>query len=1098
MAQLSLWLLGSFRVTLDGEPVTDFATHNARALLAYLSVESDRPHRRDALAGLLWPHDSRKNALRSLRQALYQLRQAIGDRDGTELTGVEQEPSGLFLLVSRHTIQFNAQSDHWLDVATFSGLAEECRRHRHRRRGACLPCLRRMRDMVALYQGEFLEHFSGGDSRLFEEWVMLEREWLHREAMEALICLADYHERRGDVDRARRYARRQVEMEPWREEAHRQLMRLLALDGQRSAALAQYKACRQALAQELRVEPTDETTALYDSIRARKTAPLHLCSSAPMHSLPPSPTAFVGRKEELTELAELLANPDCRLVSLVGPGGIGKSRLALQAARDQVGNFAHGVGFVPLTSITSPELLVSAIADVLGFSFREKEDPEQQLLNYLRGKDFLLVLDGMERILEGAGVLAKILHCAPEVIILATSQERLNLREEWIRALGGLPYPEQDRADGQLVDDVTGNALAEREDLAQDYSAIELFCQRARRVRHRFSLSAGEAPHVVRICQLVEGLPLGIELAAAWSNVRSCQEIASQIERNLDILATPLRNIPDRQRSIRATFEHSWQLLSQDEKNLLARLSVFRGGFSRKSALQVTGTSLSALLALANKSLVHRVSPDRYDMHSLLTQFAAEKLSDRPGQRENTEMQHARYFAAYLDRHRDCLTETRGDEDAFALATDIENVRQAWHLAVEHDCAPLVECSSESLYLFYDRRCRFQQGIDLFSQAIERWKDDEQRRLLLATLLSRQGALYLQLSRYGKARAALERSQMLLETQSVAAEQIFCLVNLAGVARRQGDYEETRRLARKSLTLSRELGDSWGITHSLLLLGLAEYRQGDVERAEALLEESLALAEQSNNPRLVVGPLNVLGDVACHRGDYVAGQSMLERCLSLTRKLQDQFKVAVALNNLGTVFHVRGNVEKAEAAYRESLDICREVGDREGQAIALSNLGEVAYATGTYGDAERICREGLAIGREIDDPWTVTACLNSLGQVAQALHDNDVAKECFAEALTIAYETHTLPLGLKVLVNLADLFAQEGRTDYATDLLGLANQHDASEETTRNKARRLLDEMGLRPTGIDRSLEKVIVEVLGQVADGYPVSPSDDRSRFTP
>jgi predicted ATPase/DNA-binding SARP family transcriptional activator len=1083
MAQLSLWLLGSFRVTLDGESVTDFATDNARALLAYLSVEADRAHRRDFLAGLLWPRHSREKALRSLRQALYHLRQAIDDQDAAAPSETAGKGGGHFLLAKRHTIQFNPQSDHWLDVAAFTSLAGACRRHRHRDRGTCLPCLRSTGRMVALYRGEFLEQFPAAGSHLFEEWVLLQREWLHREAIEALIQLANYHERRGQMRQARTYAQRQVELEPWREEAHRQLMRLWALDGQRSAALAQYKACRQALATELSIEPTEETAALYESIRADQAAPLLRRPSAPTRSLPPSPTPFVGRDQELAELAELLANPDCRLVTLVGPGGIGKTRLALQAATDQIGNFLHGVAFVPLAPVSSPDLLVSAIADALGFSFRERADPEGQLLNYLREKELLLVLDGMEHILEGAELLARILHRALGVIMLVSSRQRLNLREEWVRVVEGLSYPRH-REDGSERAGVTvGESLQERVELAEVYSAIKLFRQQARRVHHRFSLSTGETPHVVRICQLVEGLPLGVELAAAWTGVRSSREIAEEIERNLDVLSTAIRNVPERQRSIRATFEHSWQLLSPGEQDLLARLSVFRGGFDREAALRVTGASLPTLLALMDKSLVRRVAPDRYDMHGLLAQYAADKLGDSPEQPEWTEMQHARYFAALLERQTDQLRTAKGKEDFHVLALELENTRQAWQVMVARDCPDLIERGLESLYLFYDVQGRYQEGINLFDRAIEPWAGDPEQVPVLEKVISRQGALHLRLGRYQEARAALEEGLAISRRLDARGEQVFCLVNLANLAHKQGRHRESESLSQRSLELSRQTGDSWGRIQSLFSLGLVRYRAGDIEPAEAFLEESVAVARETGNPRLMIAPLNGLGDVACHRGDYDRGLALFQECLALSRELGHDFRAALILNNLGTVFHVLRNVREARSAYQESLEICRQIGDRGGQAIALSNLGEVAYAAGDYAEAERLYQQGLAIGRDIRDQWTVMACLNNLGELAYALQDNDGAKRHFAEALAVGWDTQTLPSVVKVLVNLAPLFAQEGETDHAATLLSLARQHPASEQAIQKKAERLLHEMGIAaPADVAETLDAVVAGVLARIS----------------
>jgi predicted ATPase len=939
-----------------------------------------------------------------------------------------------------------------------------------------------MERMVALHEGEFLKEFSAGDSYLFEEWVLLQREWLHREAMEALVHLANHHERRGQIRQARQYARRQVEMEPWREEAHRQLMRLLALDGQRSAALAQYKACRQALGEELGIEPTHETTALYESIRTGETAPLLRRSSAPLHGLPPSPTPFVGREEELAELAELLASPDCRLVTLVGPGGIGKTRLALQAATDQIGNFLHGVAFVPLAPVSSPDLLVSAIADALGLAFHERQDPEQQLLNYVREKELLLVLDGMEHILEGADVLARILRRAPGVIVLVTSRERLNLREEWVRAVDGLIYPKQQEGHSGQARVTPGESLEEPTELAEVYSAVELFRQQARRVHHHFSLSEGETPNVVRICRLVEGLPLGIELAAAWTGVRSSREIAEEIERNLDILSTAVRNVPERQRSIRATFEHSWQLLSREEQDLLARLSVFRGGFDREAALQVTGASLPTLLALMDKSLVRRVVPHRHDMHGLLTYYAAEKLHATQRGREEAELRHARHFSAFLERRKDHLRNARGREAFQPVAAEIENARQAWQVAVDRGCTDLIERGLESLYLFYDVQGRFQEGINLFGQAINRWTGDPEPPRVLGKVVSRRGALYLRLGRYREAKTALEKGLAISQRLEMRAEQVFCLVNLANLAHKQGRHRESERLSQRSLVLSRQTGDGWGRIQSLLSLGLVRYRAGDIEAAEECIEESVAVARETGNPRFLIAPLNALGDVACHRGDYARGLALFQECLALSRELGHDFRAALVLNNVGTVFHHLEDYQKARSAYQDSLAICREIGDRGGQAIALSNLGEVDYAAGDYAETERLYQQGLAIGRDIRDQWTVMACLNNLGEVTFALKENDRARQYFAEALTIAQETQTLPMVLKVLVNLAALVAEEGDIDYAAGLLGLARQHPSSEQAIRQRAERLLGEMDIvAPAEITKPLDAVVAELLAQL-----------------
>ena len=1056
MARLSISLLGPFQVTLDGRPVSSFTTDKARALLAFLTVEADRPHSRDALAGLLWPEQPQRKARQNLRQALSYLRQALDDRDDGDSV---VEP---FLRVSREAVQFNLESDHWLDVVAFQTSIEAATAHRHRRLETCPFCADDLKKAVEIYRGEFLAHFFVDDSAVFEEWSLLKREWLHRHAVDALFHLANFDERRGDYDQARQYAWRQVALEPWREEAHRQLMRLLALDGQRSASLVQFERCRRALADELGVEPTDETVALFEQIRAG----LPLQPSTAVHNLPSSLTPFVGREKELAYLADRLVSPDCRLLTLVGPGGIGKTRLALRSALDQVGSFAHGVYFVPLASVRSSEHIVSAIADALGFSFSGRADIQQQLLDYLREKEMLLVLDNLEHLLDGVPFLASMLRRAPSIVLLATSRERLNLQEEWVCQVEGLAVPEDENAD-----EIEG------------CHAIELFLQSARRARGDFALSEHETADVVRICQLVEGMPLAIELAAVWVAVRSCREIAREIEHNLDLLTTRLRNVPERHRSIWAAFEYSWELLTEAERGLLRRLSVFRSGFGQEAAVAVAGASPITLLALLDKSLVRRVSTGRYDTHLLLRQYASEKLRTNPEEYQQTHLQHARYFATFLAEQEERLSSVEQKTALGEIALEIENVRQAWRLAVSRREVRQVEQSLESLYQFHRVRCRFQEGVELFAEAIEAWGEEGASMTVLGKTLARQGALYYRLGRYQPARAALEKSLGMFESLGNPSEHIFGLVTLGDVFRSQGIYDKAERVAQESLALSKQTEDPSGVARSLFLLGMVRYRTGDIDQAEELFEASLEIGRDSTNQRLITAALNSLGDVACHRGDFVRARGIFEECLALSRELDDQYNVAIHLNNMGTVVHCLDERSEAQGYYRESLKICREIGDRNGQAVALSNLGEVAFELGNRSHALARFQAGLAIGRDIQDQRTIIACLNNLGQVACALEDYAAAKTYLAEALAITAEIQAIWELLKVLVTLSVLFGKQGQTDRAAALLGMARHHPASSTETQERAQRLLDEMGLvAPAGDPDSLDSMVAEILAEIS----------------
>jgi predicted ATPase/Tfp pilus assembly protein PilF len=674
----------------------------------------------------------------------------------------------------------------------------------------------------------------------------------------------------------------------------------------------------------------------------------------------------------------------------------------------------------------------------------------------------------------GPALLVEILRSAPGVTLLVTSRERLNLHEEWVYDVGGLTYPVNGAAKG---------FTASQAEKPECYSAVQLFLQSARQAHRRFTLSATNVPHVLRICQMMEGMPLGVELAAASVRAHSCAEIVAEIERNLDILATSLRNVPERHRSIRATLEHSWQLLTQEEKGLFARLSVFRGGFHRDAAIAIALATPATLLALADKSLIRNTSSNRYDVHELLRQFADEKLGADPDAQEETEIRYIHHLAEFLERKSAHLQGTLQSEALLEIDAEIENARQAWRLAAARGFAHEIELSIESLYCFHDFQCRFQEGVELFALVTDQWDGDLRETVAFGKALSRQGALLHHLGLYQQARAYLEQSLALFERSMVESEQVFCLILLANVARSLGQHKETEQLARKSLDLSRRIGDRWGTTLSLYLLAMIRYRAGDVTQAEALSDESLAIARESRNSRLIMQPLNGMGDMACHRGDYARAQVLFEECLSLSRELGALFSAAVHLNNLGTVYHMLGKYTEARSFYQESLDICRQIGDQSGQAIALSNLGEIAYALGDNHKAQAFYQKGLSIGRNIQDQWTIMACLNNLGEIACTLENYRGAQTYFAEAIETAIQTQTLPIVLKALVNLAVLFAKQGQADRAAALAELARRHPACEQIDQEKAGRLFDEMGLTPpAGAFRPLDQVTAEILAAIS----------------
>lgn len=1048
---------------MDDRPLTDFRSDKVRALWAYLIMEADRPHSRDALAGLLWPDMPDQAARNNFRLSLHRLRQTLGDTDSP----------GDFLHATPDAVQFNPASAAWLDVAAFTACLSDCERHAHRHLETCATCMAKLQEAAELYHGDFLTGFFLDGCVAFSEWVVVRREGLHRRALDALYHLAEYHYRRGEYERALDYARRQLALEPWREEAHRQVMSNLAHSGQRSAALAQYETCREVLAEELGVEPAEETRVLYERIRQAPRYP---------SSVPPEPTPFLGREDELAEIAVLLTEPDCRLLTLVGLGGMGKTRLALQLARRAASDFLNSVYFVPLVAVDAPDALVTAVADALGFAFSDKGDSKTQLLNYLRKKEMLLVLDGFEHLREGASWVTEMLKSAPDVKVLITSRTRLNLPGEWVFELEGLSLP----------------ADAGRGDPVQS-GAVQLFLQTARQIKRPASLTPVDEAAIARICFLVEGIPLAIELAAAWMRVLSPGEIAAEIERGLDFLTASSPGTAGPHHSMRAVFDQSWRLLSAGEAEAFQRLSVFRGGFTRQAAGQVADVSLPALAGLIDQSLVRRESADRYAIHELLRQYAEQKSSERPADLEQVRNRHGQYFAALAQSQGEHLRSQHHLQALQAIDADVDNVRAAWRWLVENAGLSEIEHCLAGLYTFYDLRGWLKEGEDAFHVAVERLAASETltpESRLRARLMVRQAGFGVRLGDYDQAQQLLDSGLPALRQSDARADLAFALTQASAIAAKRGAYSSAAQTLQESLAIYRELNDKSGMAIALNGIGAAIHSLGEFRAAKACYQESLSFSRDSGDEWGTATSLYRLGHVAYELGEYGEALQSHEESLSTRRRLGDRWGTADSLNHLGILRDAIGKYEEAERDYQESLIIRRELGDRRGMASALNNLGQNALLREAYTQAQQRHRESLEIYREIDDQRGIAISLTCLGEVALAqgaydearqyhraslaifreighaagisfaltyLGDGSTAQDAYAdatayysEALQIALQTQSAPRALDMLVGAANLLARTDRPLAALPLLQLVLAHPASETHTQKKAQQLL------------------------------------------
>lgn len=1043
MAHLSLHLFGSFRAVLDGVPLTTFSTDKGRALLAYLAVEAHQPHHRERLAGLFWADQTEKKALHSLRQALSSLRKLLGEEgDGRS----RHDPCPPILLITQESVQFNLAADPWVDVRAFAAHWQAV----SPRTGTAVSCnIRQLQQALHLFTAPLLDQFYLNDCPLFDEWLMLRREALNQQALAALERLMTYHEQRREYVLAQQAAARQVHLAPWVESAHRHLMRFLALDGQWQAAQAQFFTCRRYLTEQLGVEPSPETVTLYHTIRtaAAQNTPLPPRFAPPRHNLPPHFTPFVGRETELDEIAASLASPTSHLLTLLGPGGIGKTRLALQAATEQVGLFVDGVHFVPLAAVSRPDLLASAIATALHFALYSAADPAVQLYHYLRQKHLLLVLDNFEQLLgEGqetaVDLLITILQQAPGVKLLVTSRAPLNLQAERVLTLAGLPYPAQS----------TPLSLAP--------AAVQLFTQTARWTHPDFSLET-EWTAVTDICRLLDGLPLGLELSAVWVRHHTCADIARQIVTNLDFLRTTRRDVPERHRSLRAVFRHSWELLAADEQRLFARLAVFRGGFMVDAACRVTDAAASQLLSLADKSLLRRVAANRYDLHGLLQQFAAEHLAEDALTATQTHRQHSQHFADFLAGLTMALSGPEPAKALLAIETEIENIRAGWQWAVTQANAHIVGCYLPVLRRFYEMRSWFREAQTAFTAAAIALRtltaQTAVSQRVLGLVLAFLGQFTWRLGQMTEARELLQESLARLSELDAPRETAVAHAILGDILFDLGDMMAAQQQYQAGL----DLGDDAAATVASLHNGLGDVHRvlGDFVAAHSHYQTVLDIYTAQSDSWGLARAYNNLGILSGTLGDYAAAETHFQHSRETFRVIDDRSGTARGLHNLSILAYLRRDYAQTKALRQECLAICREIGFQWGITSTLKHLGDVEKAMGELAAAQQHYQESLTHSRQAEDRKSAVYVLDSLADLSRQQQNRVAAWGYYREALETAVAIGLIPVAIDVLVGMAELFAEEGQIGQAVQLLAFAQCQPTVDQQTRDKAAQLLNSL---------------------------------------
>ncbi|MCB9078810.1 MAG: tetratricopeptide repeat protein [Anaerolineaceae bacterium] len=780
---------------------------------------------------------------------------------------------------------------------------------------------------------------------------------------------------------------------------------------------------------------------------------------AQRHNLPRQPTSFIGRRTEITRLRERLTNPDCRLLTVVGPGGIGKTRLAIEAATAVTSPFSHGVYFAPLQGIYTGDYLVSAVAEAINFSLSGQQEPLAQVLNYLSDKTLLLLLDNFEQLVDqgGPAIVIKLLAAAPHIKLLVTSRETLNLREEWLYPVRGLSVPTTDQPDGSDADD-----------------AMQLFIARARQVQPDFAAN-DERDTILQICRLVEGTPLAVELAASWTKTLSCSAIAAEVQRSLDFLSTPLRNVSDRHRSMAAAFDTSWQLLNENEQHVFKRLSVFRGGFQRTAAAPVAGATLATLVALVDKSLLRQEANDRYQIHELLRQSAQTRLEAQVEDVTQTHQAHCAYYAEFLYQRTTAIE--GGDQRGVLLEieAELENVRAAWQWAITHARVAEIQKLTQTFTVFCYYQSRYLEAANTFDQAracLAGQPPTRSTELALANVLVRVGWFNIPLGHFEAAQAALTQSRALfarLDAAPMPYSGADPLPPLSILATIRGDFDEAIRLGQTARQVHEARNDGQNLAFAHYVLTSARLAQGDYAAAQQHARQACAVAKQAGN----------------------------------------RWFLAFCLNEWGNVARALGNYAEAKQHFEASYQIRAAFDDPVGMAAALNHLGEVAIRQGEFSEAQGRYQQSRAIYQESNDRGGLATALNGLGQAACAMKDYLTAADNFQRALTIAHDMQFLPLIGAMFISISELFLKVGQSEHVLELLAFIGHHAASDQETKDRAAQMRKQAeadvagetltAARQRGQARDLDAMVAfvhQALASIAN--PSSPPEKAAPSSP
>jgi len=1146
---LRVQLLGPFEVILaDGTPL-DLGSRKAQALFAYI-IMMNKPVPRDTLAAFFWSEMTEQAAKNNLRTTLALLKRSLVS----------------FLDITSATVTFHHSHPYSLDAEAFQHLAPSA---------IATQNLAKLQKAVDLYKGDFLEGFHIRNAEPFTEWLLLQREQLHLLLTRTLEAIVTVSLQQRSYTIGVTAGQRLLTMVPWLETAHRRMMQLFALSGQRVQALDQYQRCAQLLEAELGVAPSRETTTLYEQIRSgqfdasattpeiastedtvstldttvapnrraspQKATAQSLVAKPPIpHNLNRSQSAFIGRQVELDFINQQLRRPDCRLVTVVGPGGIGKTSLALAAADRLLQShdiaFPDGIFFVPLSSIEVPPtvasssglpnrgmpengtkakqnsshnspsqtLLMTAIATQINCEVSAGQPLVLQLQAHLRERRLLLILDNFEHLLPDAHIVVSLLTHAPHSKAVITSRARLNLRGETVLTVDKLSLPLPIAADRSNRSTVCESTCMDSHgpEPWQQSEAFQMFVQRVQLLEPKFSLTPKTIRSIVRICLLLDGLPLGIELATSMLSMMSCAELAEELAESLGVLTTEREDFPREQRTLQAVFTRSWRLLSVEEQLLLAKLSIFPSTFCRAAAQTIASATLPLLMRLVSHSLLrvddaHGTYEKRFAIHPVIREFVSAKLQQTVTEHRDLDQHYASFYLNRLVQCEEHIHSAKWQETKNILLIDIDNIRAALRVAMSNDMWKEITVAFTVFNNFFADQGWFEEAMHFCQHASERLaktiSDLEEVEgivawdfnVFLGRLLTMQGWYAVRTGQADAAEELFQHSLLVLRRTVEKAERdprtdvdwlcnvretLGSCLTLFGTSQHwQGKTTTALELLQEAIPFCRKDGDKLFLFHGLAMV---TQRFGNYSQAQLYGKRGLALAEQLGDQRFIAFMMTELGRTKQSVGEYATAQRLFEACYELRSATVDQVGTIFTTVDLADIARLQGDFELAHVYLQQSLVHIDEVEFIAPNVQLLWALGNLALAENDYAAAK------VYFLKSQSQPGfhPLIVGLPTLGWAYIGLADFENAETYFREVVRSTWESKTyrnLLEGVGALLLLLGIGESCGGKDleqeptFLSAHLSVIEEHPATTSETSARIRamhlRLLD--GALPVG---------------------------------